>query len=136
MFSTFIIYNFYYCIDILQRRLWEVETQTQNQMIENQGPSEREKYLEKRMHSLEEKLQEKLLQFENFQKQFENSKGKGKGKGRGKRQRQSSPDFADEVNKEAQRRLRSFLNEQNDPIPSTSRSSHSSGIFICFLFNI
>ena len=115
----------------MQRRSWEVETSTQNQMNENQGPSEREKYLEKRMHSLEEKLQEKLVQFENFQKQFENLKGKGKG--RGKRTRQPSPDFADEVNKEAQRRLRSFLNEQNEPIPSTSRSSHSSGIFICFL---
>ncbi len=107
------------------RRSWEVEETETVQVQVPQEPSAREKFLEKRLQRMEETLAE-------FQKQFDNGKSQDKtSRKRGRKQKEPSPDFADEVNKEAQRRLRLFLAEQN-PVPSTSRASESSGYNITF----
>jgi hypothetical protein len=68
--------------------------------------------LEKRLSYMEEQL-----------KSFQESLKPKKGKGRGKKSNYSEAQFADEVAKEAQKRLRSFLQNSN---PSTSTSSFES----------
>ncbi len=97
------------------RRSWEVDETVTNDS-QNEDALQREKMFEKRIHDMIE------AKFNQFQKQFE-SNPRLKSKGRGKRLRQTSPDFADEVNKEAQRRLRSFLG---------TFSNRSTKIFIFF----
>jgi len=78
--------------------------------------TEREILLERRLANMEEKLR----QFENFV-----PKPTGKGKGRGKKSKQNQQSFQEEVAKEAERRLRSFLQQTGDPTPSTSTSFDS-----------
>jgi hypothetical protein len=68
--------------------------------------------LERRLTCMEE-------QFRIFQ---ESLKPKSKGKGRGKRSNRTETEFADEVAKEAQKRLRSFL-QSSEPSTSTSFES-------------
>ena len=62
--------------------------------------SEREKILEQRLKEIEE-------QFQKFQEEFVN---KAKGKGRGKKTKNlNNDDLSEQINKEAEKRLRSFL---------------------------
>ena len=80
--------------------------------------SEREIFLEKRIHDIEE-------QFRQFQATF-NVPKKGKGRGKKTAKNLSKDQYQDEVQLEAQKRLRAFLN-QSDTVsvtPSTS-SNHS-----------
>ena len=63
--------------------------------------SERERVLERRLKEIEQ-------QFQKFQEEFANKKGKGRGK-KSKNTNTNSEDIADQINREAEKRLRSFL---------------------------
>ncbi len=75
--------------------------------------SDREIVLEKRIADMEEK-------FRIFQANFQTNAPKSKGKGRGKKSSPNDTQFSEEVAREAQRRLRSFLQSSE---PSTSISN-------------
>ena len=90
-------------------RKWEIPTTLQK----NFEQSDREKRLELRIKEIEEK-------FQKFQAAFD-GKEKGKGKGRGKKNStETEEEIASEIGKEAQRRLRSFLEAEE---ASTSTAS-------------
>ena len=78
-------------------RKWEFANDSQI----NIEQSDREKLLEIRIKEIEEK-------FQRFQSTFE-AKGKGKGKGKKKSSTQTEEQVASEIHKEAEKRLRSFL---------------------------
>ena len=83
-------------------RKWEMPSSLSKSSVEIR--SEREKFLELRIKQIEE-------QFQKFQSKFE---CQNKGKGRGKKSKQpatesNETDLAEQINREAQKRLQSFL---------------------------
>ena len=113
------------------KRKWTIEVD----QIENATSSStlKEKQLEEKLRNIEKQFQDFQEQQNKILQVLMNDQGKGKGKGRGKKSSLAptptpsvpSSDFQTAVEKEAQRRLRSFI-EHNDPIlnidqnPSTS----------------
>ena len=82
-------------------RKWDIPTNSFT--TSNKDISEREKILERRLKEIEE-------QFQKFQAEFVLKSKESKGKGRGKKS-QSCDDLSDQINKEAEKRLRSFLQQ-------------------------
>ena len=82
--------------------------------------------LERRLEEIEERF--RVFMECSAATHFQTEKGKGKGKGRGKNTKKNTEsDFNNEVALEAQRRLRSFLENSESPTPSTSAGiSHNS----------
>ena len=78
-------------------RKWEIPTSFSSPS--NDEISEREKILERPLKEIEE-------QFQKFQADFVL---KSKGKGKGKKTKTSNEDVTEQINKEAEKRLRSFL---------------------------
>ncbi len=95
------------------RRSWEVPSNLIVENPDNTQKSERELMLERRLQSMEEK-------FRLFQAEFESKKSQGKGRGK---KNSNAKNFSEEVTKEAERRLRSFIQSQTGE--SSSRSSES-----------
>ena len=82
-------------------RKWEIPKEISQTNI--QSISEREKFLENRIKQIEE-------QFQKFQASFGPQKGKGKGKKSKKSTSElGEKEISEEINKEAEKRLRSFL---------------------------
>ena len=97
------------------RRKWTIPKPSQiNVQSES---SEKERYLERRIAEIEK-------QFQEFQNSF---KVTGKGKGRGKKSKINEEDISVRIEKEAAKRLRSFIeNESSLKSGHSSHSSHSS----------
>ena len=102
------------------RRKWLVAASTTIDSVERPF-SAREQYLEQRLAQIES-------QFKAFQDNFTIDK-KGKGKGRGKKSQKTNEDIQSQIQKEAEKRLRDFLNAQSLPNnedvfqPCTSREA-------------
>ena len=84
------------------KRKWEIPS---NSSLKTAEGTEREKFLENRIRQIEE-------QFQKFQASIESQKGKGRGK-KSKTTTStadvSAKDLSEQINKEAEKRLRSFL---------------------------
>ena len=80
-------------------RKWDKPKVNSSQIVSDS--SERERVLERRLKEIEQ-------QFQKFQEEFANKKGKGRGK-KSKNTNTNSEDIADQINREAEKRLRSFL---------------------------
>ena len=113
------------------KRKWTIEVEEVQST--SSGSSLREKLLEEKLHSIEKQFQEfqeqqnKILQV--LMSEHGNNTVKGKGKGKGKKSiavpsSSQESDFQTAVEKEAQRRLRSFI-EHNDTINIDQEASSS-----------
>ena len=90
-------------------RKWLIPNTTQS--LRHSDSTERERYLERRIEEIEK-------QFQEFQNSLKSGKGKGKGKGK---RNVNEEDISARIEKEAEKQLRSFIENQ-----SSLRSEHSS----------
>ena len=104
--------DFFHNILKFKRRKWTIPAgQTQQHFA---GASEREILLEKRLAEIEE-------QFQQFQAKINQSQTKEvKNKGKGKKSVVQNEDIADQIDKEARKRLRSFLECERSSTSSQS----------------
>ena len=84
-------------------------------MLSVDSSSEREKFLERRLLEIEE-------QFKEFQRNF-NCTQSTKGKGRGKKSKATESLTTEQIDEEARKRLRSFLESDKSSFASASGSS-------------